>query len=52
MRFYEIDAIVHILVHGQYGEDENDALLSALDDGNYEVIGENIQSYDCTEDDE
>ena len=52
MKYYEIDATVHILIHGQYGEDENDALLSALDDGNYEVIGEKIHSYDYTEDDE
>ena len=52
MKFYEIDATIHILVHGEDGEDENDALLSALDDGNYEVIGETINSSDYTEDDD
>ena len=52
MKIYEIDATIHILIHGQEGKDERDALLGALDDGNYEIIGDSIHRVDYEEEDE
>ncbi len=52
MNVYEIDAKIHILIHDQYGEDERDALLSAIEDGNFEIIGDDIIKCEYYDDDE
>ena len=47
MKFYDFDATIHIRAYDIEADSLDEAILEAIEDGDFEILGKTINSSNC-----
>lgn len=52
MKFYDFDATIHIRANDIEADSLEEAVLEAIENGDFEIVGKEVNHFDCCDDDE